>query len=113
MWFSPWLTTMPISLLVPFVDIHDVDMHIRDLWRDDSWQLHTLYTQLPQEVIDLIRQLTPFIVENIPDAWVWKHDFSGKYSVKSAYAWLANGQGEQNPAESWAWIWKLRLPANI
>lgn len=52
LWFTPWLTTMPLSLLVPFVDIHDVDLCISDLWRDDTWQLHMLYTQLPLEVID-------------------------------------------------------------
>lgn len=41
-WFSTWLAKIPISLQVPFVDVHDLNLKICDVWKDDKWDLDML-----------------------------------------------------------------------
>lgn len=113
LWFLPWAYKQPISMMVPFVDIHDLNMRISDIWKDGEWQLQMLYTQLPQEVISGILSISPFIVEDIPDTWRWVLDSSGSYSVKSAYRWLLEEGVQMDPQDSWSWLWRTHLPANI
>lgn len=60
-WFEPWLFKVPLSLLVPFVDVHDLEMRIWDVWVDGSWQLNSLYTHLPDEIRGALLQLAPLL----------------------------------------------------
>lgn len=113
-WFTPWLTKHPLHELVPFVDIHGVELQIRDVWENGNWQTQVFYTSIPHEVTQLLNQCVPCIADNVQDTWVWKGSILGTYSVKSVYRWLLNScQDLDTNSLSWCRIWNLKLPSNI
>lgn len=113
-WYTPWLYKEPLSSLVPFVDIHDVELRICDVWVNGSWQLDALYTRLPNEVINKLQQINPRLVNGLVDTWVWGECSSGTYSVRSVYHMFINIENPQQDHQlHWAWLWKLKLPSNI
>lgn len=87
--------------------------NLRDMWREDTWYIQQLYTQLPPEVVALFTDSRPCLVQDMHDTWMWKCHSSGKYSVRSAYNWLLQGVTNVDSDASWTWLWKLSLPANI
>lgn len=113
-WYDPWVFKTPLCDSLPWVDIHDdIDYKVRDFLVNDNWHLEHLYTLLPQEVLDAISSLKPFLVDDLRDRWIWNPCRSGQYTVRSAYLWLSQLPGTDVEMEPWHWIWKLKLPSNI
>lgn len=111
-WFDAWLCKMPLCMLVPCVDVHDLELRIRDVWREGSWHLHRLHTTLPLDIVTAIQQLAPCLVEDMTDTWTWLASPTGQYSVKTAYHWLHRSDHPHIDG-NWSWLWKLHIPANI
>lgn len=87
-WFTPWLDKEPLASHVPYVDIHDVELKICDVWVDDSWQLETLYTRLPNDLVNKLLHVVPRLASGLEDTWVWGECSSGLYcecSLSHAY----------------------------
>lgn len=53
------------------MDIHDIDLTISDLYDCGAWQLQTLYTHLPQHVVDHITGLLFNLNPGVDDALIW------------------------------------------
>ncbi|MCH80050.1 ribonuclease H protein [Trifolium medium] len=98
--------------LVPFVAIQDTAIRINEIWKNGRWDLENLYTNIPDFVKNTILSLRPYIVEDIPDVWVWHNSTTGVYTTKDAYEWLLKPLPINNHV-NWKWIWKLKVPANI
>ncbi|XP_045831415.1 uncharacterized protein LOC123922770 [Trifolium pratense] len=111
-WFDFWVLKERLCTVVPFVAIQDTAAKINDVWQNDMWNLRSLYTPLPNNVVTAITSIRPRIVEHLPDVWTWINSSSGLYSVKDAYIWLSN-PAPLNDHVNWQWIWKLQLPTNI
>ncbi|KAJ1401405.1 ribonuclease H [Sesbania bispinosa] len=82
-WYDPWLSSEPLCANVPFVDVHDLRLRVRDVWHDESWHLADLWTILPPPVKDSILQLRPFLNSSTTDNFVWKGAMTGTYTAKS------------------------------
>lgn len=96
------------------VAIHDVHLRIHDVWDGGGWNLNLLMTPIPDDIVQQILGVTSWLVDSIQDTWVWNHCISGVYSARRGYRWLAQAsRGTLQLGGSWAWIWKLPLPANI
>ncbi|KAK7398807.1 hypothetical protein VNO78_09980 [Psophocarpus tetragonolobus] len=67
---------IPLAILVPWVDIHDVGLKVRDLWDRSSWDLTQLFTLIPKEIAQQIRVLNPHLsaLNAIPVWEVLHHD---------------------------------------
>ncbi|GAU27562.1 hypothetical protein TSUD_29940 [Trifolium subterraneum] len=89
-WYDPWVIKDKLSSVVPFVDIHDTSLRIRDVWDNGMCQLNELYTAIPDFVRNAITPLQSCIVSDLPDIWTWNNSSSGIYSSKDAYDWLLN-----------------------
>jgi hypothetical protein len=111
-WYDPWVFKDKLSSLIPFMDIHDIALQIKEVWMHGKWNLEDLYTNIPGYVKDAILQIKPYLVNDIPDVWVWHGSCSGIFTVKDAYEWLLQPSPINNH-ENWKWIWQSKLPANI
>jgi hypothetical protein len=87
-WFDSWVFKEKLSSMVPFVAIQHTDMRINDVWQNGRWNLEKLYTIILDIVRDAILPLRPYIVDDIPDIWVWHNSSTGVYTTKDAYEWL-------------------------
>jgi hypothetical protein len=94
-----------LGSLVPYVDIHDLQLSVKDVLSTGNPHTHNLYTQLSPPVSDVINNTT-FRFNNKNDT----------YTTKSGYNWLLSLRdpiSTHNPLHSWSWIWKLQLSEKI
>lgn len=70
MWYEPWLLKDPVCHLVPFVQIQDIDLQIRDIIITDGGNLQNVYTMLPQDVRSKILEMTTHLVDDVTDNWI-------------------------------------------
>lgn len=58
-------------------------------------------------------QIQPLLTDGVVDAWTWGQHISGIYSTKSAFYMLNTSNPTEVDNQSWVWIWKMKLPANL
>lgn len=69
---------------MPFVDIHDIHMRVRDIFHDGEWHFEDLYTQLPPDIQLSMKGL--FIEDNAEDMLIWGASNFGVYTAKCAHS---------------------------
>lgn len=92
-WNERWVNKSLLGHEVWVVDIHDIHLKIKDLFKDGVWRLNELYTNIPPEYHHLISSLRPTLVSELPDVWMWTHSASGVYTTRSASVSLDKGEG--------------------
>lgn len=107
------LIKKPLCEILPWIDIHHVDLQVKHLWRDNVWKLEELYTQLPHQWVQAILNVQPCLVDDFPDKWIWRFGINGTYTVGNAYHWVSNRDANSDQRGKWSWIWRLKIPANI
>lgn len=112
-WYEPWVFKQWLCELVWAMDIHDLELRIKDIFIDGEWQLERLYTILPEEARTVILSHKPRLVEGLQDHWTWNPCSTGVYSTNIAYKWPMRDDWQGNPGMHWSWIWKMHLPVNI
>ncbi|GAU48983.1 hypothetical protein TSUD_245740 [Trifolium subterraneum] len=90
-WYYPWALKENLCSTVPFVAIQDTDLKINDVWCNGRWHLEKLYTSIPDEARNSILLLQPYIVNDIPDVWVWQNSSNGVYTTKDADVGKSHG----------------------
>jgi len=112
-WFTSWSSSGPLTPLVPYIDIHDLQLTIKDVISSPTPHTNILYTTLPAEVANHINNLNVRFNDSVEDTFVWSPNINGVYTAKSGYHWLLSHSNNNNTASasiSWNWIWSLRLP---
>lgn len=89
-----------------FIDIQDVHKMVRDIRRENGWELSSLATILPQEVKDLILNSHVDFNNYVDDVFTWDTNFSGVYLAKG-YRWLLRERMNSISEDPWSWIWKI------
>lgn len=56
-WSCPWSSLGFIGSLAPYIDIHDLQLSVKDVFSSTRPHAHILYTQLPSFAIDLINNM--------------------------------------------------------
>lgn len=67
-WFAPWASKEPLCGKVPLVHIYDSILKVKDVWNGMDWDLHKLYSTLPQSAADVV--VKSMLVLNLPDFWI-------------------------------------------
>jgi hypothetical protein len=49
-WYSSWTTLGTFASLIPWVDIHDISLCIRDVITNGNWNFNPLHTLLPSNI---------------------------------------------------------------
>ena len=112
-WFTSWSSSGLLAPLVPYIDIHDLHLTIKDVISSLAPHTHILYTSLPPKVANHINNFSVRFNESVEDTFVWSPNINDVYTAKSGYNWLLSQSTSNFTAStslSWIWIWLLRLP---
>ncbi|XP_024634474.2 uncharacterized protein [Medicago truncatula] len=112
-WFHNWSPHGLIGSHVPIIDIHDIQLTVKDVFTHTGQHTHALYTNLPPAIADYINNTNFRFNERIENTIIWSHNINGVYTANCGYAWLLrNSDTDTNPlsTHSWSWIWKLKSP---
>uniref|UniRef100_A0A151UGD4 Ribonuclease H protein At1g65750 family n=1 Tax=Cajanus cajan TaxID=3821 RepID=A0A151UGD4_CAJCA len=112
-WFKDWTGEGPLCERVWAIDVHDLEMRVRDVWNEEGWNLSSLWTSLSKDFNHVLLKQTLLLSEGLHDCIVWKPDLTGNYSAKSGYNWLTFEPEQQPSEDKWLWIWKIYAPENI
>ncbi|GAU25827.1 hypothetical protein TSUD_30910 [Trifolium subterraneum] len=115
-WFTPWTALGRLGSLVPYVDIHDLQLSVKDVLSIGNPHTQSLYTQLPPLASDIVNNANFKFNDSIEDAFIWTNNKNDTYTTKSGYNWLLSLRDlviNHNPSHSWSWIWKIQLPEKI
>ena len=58
-WYSSWTTLGTFRILIPWVDIHDISLCIRDGIINGEWNFNPLYTILPNNIQNHVKSIPP------------------------------------------------------
>lgn len=72
--------------LVPYVNIQDTYLQVKDVFHDGFWHWEHITTLLPMEVRMSVQSY--FLDNNCDDVVIWGTTFAGVYQAKHAYRWL-------------------------
>ncbi|KAJ1398158.1 Ribonuclease H domain [Sesbania bispinosa] len=90
-WYVDWSGLGPLCTLVPFVHISDTQRSVKELWNNGTWDVSSLSTHIPEELLSHICSLpVPLHCSDGLDRWSWSTSVDKNYSAKSAYSWLQN-----------------------
>ncbi|RZB53093.1 hypothetical protein D0Y65_049224 [Glycine soja] len=78
----------PLCGKVPLVHIYDSILKVKDVWNGMDWDLHKLYSTLPQSAAADVVSVKPMLVVSLPDLWIWEPCVSCTFSVSAIYKWL-------------------------
>jgi len=112
-WFSNWNSLGPFGNHVPVIDIHDLQLSVRDVLSTTGNRTQALYTELPPAIADYINNLHIQFNDNIDDTLIWSENKNGTYSTKSGYNWLITHRDlttDPLSHNSWSWLWRLKVP---
>ncbi|XP_057422473.1 uncharacterized protein LOC130716276 [Lotus japonicus] len=114
-WFSSWCTTQPLGQLVQFVNYHDTEARIKDVWDGDRWRLDRLWTVLPDDLTARVNMFPARVNSHVPDGIRWTGHVSGEYSTSTGYNWIISQRMAVDGVlpgthSSWSWIWRLKIP---
>jgi hypothetical protein len=114
-WNIDWTQLGPLCQLVPFVNISDSVMCLKDVWEDGRWNLQDLATMIPTDIVHYIHQLpAPNNLDvRLQDAWTWRHAKKGEYTCSSGYYWLLQQNRDWNVNCNMNWLWRLKVPAKL
>ena len=100
----------------PYIDIHDLNLTVKDVLSTNGPYTKVLYFPLPPLVADFINNIHIKFNPSVEDAFIWTPNKNGAYTTKSGYTWLlpcAYTISHFNSNSSWSWIWKLKLPEKL
>lgn len=85
LWYDKWLDEGRICDLIPFVNIQDTLLKVRDIWSDGRRQLDSVATVIPKEI-----QLhnSSYYDPMTTDVLIWGPASDGSYTAKNFYYWL-------------------------
>jgi ribonuclease HI len=114
-WFSNWSGSGILANQVLFVDIHDLEMRVCDVFTDGSWRFNVLYTDLAPEVKERVNSITIDLNSEVSDRYTWNGNLNGIYTAQDGYYWLNRQNFNHNPSDgiSWSWLWQLPAPEKI
>ncbi|GAU22350.1 hypothetical protein TSUD_106780 [Trifolium subterraneum] len=104
-----------IANLVMFVDIHDLEMRVRDVYKDGMWLFNSLYTTLSQEIKENLNFITISLNPSVNDCYTWKGNLNGIYTARDGYAWLNRHSFSATTISvaSWSWLWHVSAPEKL
>ncbi|CAJ2635885.1 unnamed protein product [Trifolium pratense] len=87
-WFSHCTKFGRLGTIVPYIDIHDLQLSVRDVLSSGNPHTQILYTQLPPMIFDTINNSHMKFNASIEDTFIWTNNKNGSYTTKSGYDWL-------------------------
>jgi len=109
-WNIDWTQLGLLCQLVPFVNISDSVMCLKDVWDDGRWDLQGRATMIPTDIVHYIHELpAPNNLDvRLQDASTSRHAKKGEYTCSSVYYWLLQQNRDWNGNCNMNWLWRLK-----
>lgn len=88
LWFSKWLDVGRLADHVIYVDIHDLNMRVKDVYTNGHWNFNLMYTNIPPAICDRLHATPICLNPMVADRITWKGNLDGIYTAKAGYSWL-------------------------
>ncbi|GAU45929.1 hypothetical protein TSUD_100060 [Trifolium subterraneum] len=113
--YTNWPGIGNLANQVPYVDIHDLQMRVMDVYVDGKWKFNLLYTTIPENVMDHLKLLHVCLNCQVVDRNTWKGNLNGLYTAKDGYSWHNRSTFTDNAtnAITWNWVWHIPAPEKI
>ena len=109
-WYTNWSSLGLLGTHVPYVDIHDLHLTVKDVFTIGGQHTQLLYTILPTDIADVINDTHLNFNASIDDAYIWSHNSNGVYTTNSGYSLILSQSETLNyNNSSWSWIWRLKI----
>lgn len=112
-WFENWSGLGLLGSLVPFVNVSDLDLRVRDVCAWGTVNFHMLHSMFPSALRDSLSSVAVCINDDVPDLFTWQYNLHGIYSVKDGYQWLRRNAVGSFSSDDWNWIWRLEIPEKV
>lgn len=103
-WFDHWLDIGPLHKFFPYIDIHDMDLKLKDLYIDKEWRLENIYTLIPEQLKSFIKGNYIHLNQGVQDLYIWRASANGNYTTKSGFQWMIQQRENVTRGQSWSWI---------
>lgn len=102
-WYGVWTKLGKMCDSVPFVNIADTEICIKDVCENGNWEMNRLYTQMPSQLLSDVTSVCVHLHfdEGKPDAWTWRSSPNGAYSAKAGYDWLLERDSSWDTSLQW------------
>lgn len=114
-WKAKWLGNFKIEDYVKDIPDRLKNMKVNNIidWNRRSWNLEDNSNICPRFIIECI-QATHIPEYDKKDEYRWAFNKQGRFTLKSAYSWLLQQNGQiNNPKLPWDYVWNLRVHARI
>ena len=78
--FSQWTTLGILGSLVPYIDIHGIQLTVKEVLSANDPHTHILYSQLSQTTSDHINHIHTNFNDTVEDTYIWNNQKNGTYS---------------------------------
>ncbi|XP_019457635.1 PREDICTED: uncharacterized protein LOC109358024 [Lupinus angustifolius] len=114
LWYDNCIRFGTLCNFVPFVNISDTQLQVKDIWTEGTWDFSALYTMVPSEVKELIsNHFTPGLPTE-EEGWIWEGHVTGNYSANSGYWWINKPEEDvEHLSSDWKLVWRLKVPEKI
>lgn len=114
---SPWLCGSNSFLNVNDAAAGVENLEVKDLWlpRQNVWNENLIHLLFSYDQVENIFK-TPLFNSIEQDKWIWTHNSTGLYSVKSGYYLAMNTLVDSSHLKSegeWNLIWNLHAPPRV
>lgn len=76
-WFCPWSSLGFLGSIVPYIDIHDLHLTVRDVLSTNDPYTRDLYSHLPPMAADSINNMHIKFNPSIEDVFIWSSNTNG------------------------------------
>jgi hypothetical protein len=70
---------------VLYIDIHDLQMTVKDVFVDGNRNFNLLYTTIPVEVTSRLKLLPVCLNPHVADCYTWRGNLNGLYTEQDGY----------------------------
>jgi hypothetical protein len=113
-WFINWSGIGKLANQVLYIDIHDLQMSVKDAYVDGKWNTNLFYTNIPEEVSNRLKSLLVCLNSNVSDCYSWRGNLNGFYTAQDGYYWLNRNEFTNSVEDvSWNWLWHIPTPKKI
>ncbi|KAL9390551.1 hypothetical protein Peur_019156 [Populus x canadensis] len=108
-WYDKWPEFGSLTLILPVVNISDMDILVKDLWVDGKWELESLSKVIPSDIRFGILVIPIPREQDLKDCVVWENSIAGTYTPHLGYTWLLNrSRHMEEDTGKWHWLVKLK-----
>lgn len=110
-WYNKWDQDEYVVGFVNYINIQDVNMTLRDIFRNVIWHWNEVAMIIPLDIRQKFNSI--FLNDNTPNVIIWEAAQDESFSTKTTYGWLTRTLVTPRTSASYnSWVWEFLLPEN-